>query len=91
MIRQKQAELLSTLGAGVLGGGIALWLAVPLQRYASSLVLAGIVVHAGGMYAKHRAEKRAGAVTTYGERALYGLCWVVLLALIAYVAVTWTS
>jgi len=52
--RVKKAELLSSLGAGVLGAGIALLLPNQLAPYAILILLLGLVSHAVGMSQKHQ-------------------------------------
>ena len=73
----KRADLMSTLGAALLGGGLALLLVDRLEAWAVQLTFLGLVVHAGGMFYKHRLE--AGPVPGW-TKALYWLCWLVLIA-----------
>ena len=58
--RIKRAELLSTLGAGVLGAGLALLFAEALAPHAIAIALTGVLAHAGGMAYKHLLENRRG-------------------------------
>ena len=64
--RQKRAELTSAVGAGVLGGGLALLLAQYLAPYTVPLLVVGSLLHAWGMVDRHRLDRAAG-----GERSAY--------------------
>ena len=57
--KSKRAELLSSVGAGVLGAGIALLLAKALAPYAVAILLIGLGAHAYGMFEKHQLERQA--------------------------------
>lgn len=81
----KRAELLSTVGAAVLGGGVALMLQHWLLPFAIPIMIVGLVVHSWGMLDKHRIERATGVIRVYWEDWLYWLCWVVLAALFGYV------
>ena len=83
----KRAETTSSIGAGVLGGGLALLLPERLRAYAVPILLTGLVMHVWGMYDKHRLERRSGVARLWWAELLYWSCWVGLLALTAYVAV----
>ncbi len=85
--RIKRAELLSSIGAGVLGAGIALLLANIFGRYAVPILLIGLVVHAGGMFQKHRLEQHSENVRVWWVEALYWLCWLALVALLLFILV----
>jgi len=84
--RRKQAELLSTTGAGVLGAGIALVFADQLHTFAYPLLILGIVAHAWGMYEKHSIESAAQASRATWQEVVYRSCWLALLVLVVYVA-----
>lgn len=88
--RVKRAETTSAIGAGVLGGGIALLAAQLLTPYAVPLLVLGLVMHGWGMYDKHHLEARAGAARIWWVEALYWSCWIALVALAAYVLVNST-
>lgn len=83
----KKAELLSTLGAGVLGAGIALLLANMFERYAVPILLLGLIVHAGGMFQKHRLEQLDENIRVWWEDALYWLCWLALAILLLFILI----
>lgn len=82
----KRAELLSGLGAGVLGAGLALLVPQLLAPYAAWLLVSGVVAHGVGMTLKHRLE-RAVRVEAPWERWLFWGCWAILAAIA--VAVAW--
>lgn len=84
--RVKRAELLSSVGAGVLGAGLALLLAAVLRPYALAILLVGLAAHAWGMYRKHQLERRAPATRLWWSEALYVLCWLALAALAFWIA-----
>jgi hypothetical protein len=50
------AELTSAVGAVVLGIGLGMLLAARLAYLAPTILAAGILVHAWGMYDKHRLQ-----------------------------------
>ena len=82
----KRAETTSAIGAGVLGAGIGLMLAESLKAYAIPILSLGLVMHAWGMYDKHRLEKRSETARVWWATALYWLCWIALAALVVLVA-----
>jgi hypothetical protein len=82
----KRAEVLSGVGAGVLGAGLALLFAHALAPYALPLLLVGLLSHAWGMYAKHRLEAAEGVGVPRWATWLYGACWVLLVLLGLYIA-----
>lgn len=83
--RIKQAELLSSVGAGVLGAGIALLLAKLLTPYAIPILLIGLVSHAAGMSRKHGLEGQSESVRLGWAEALYWFCWLALAALLIFI------
>jgi len=80
----KRAELLSSLGAGILGAGIGLLLANTLAGYAPLILLLGLVAHSIGMFKKHQLEQ-GGQVRIWWVDALYWLCWLALAVLLIYI------
>lgn len=84
--RLKRAETTSAVGAGILGGGVALLVAELLKPYALPLLILGLAMHAWGMYDKHRLQAGAETVRVWWAEALYWGCWVALVALAVYVA-----
>lgn len=85
--RIKKAELLSSIGAGVLGGGIALLLAKFLAPYAIPILLIGLVSHAAGMSRKHGLEGQSQSVRLGWAEALYWFCWLALAALLVFIVI----
>ena len=85
--RVKRAELLSSLGAGVLGAGIALLLPNQLALYAIPILLLGLISHAVGMSQKHGLEQQGEVVRVWWAEALYWSCWLALAALLAWIVI----
>ena len=85
--RIKKAELLSSVGAGVLGAGIALLFANTLASYAIPILLLGLISHAGGMFQKHGFEQQSESIRIWWADALYWLCWLALGALLLFIVV----
>ncbi len=83
----KRAELLSTLGAGVLGFGIALVLPNVLAGYAYPILLVGILAHVVGMVQMRSLEQQANSPRTQWMEVLYWFCWLALAGLLVYVVV----
>jgi len=86
--RLKRAELASTLGAAVLGAGIALLLSEVLRPHALAISGVGLVTHALGMTDKHRLETHAGEAQPARFAWVYWGCWLSLLGLAGYVLAT---
>ena len=78
---------MSTVGAGVLGGGIALLLAKFLAPYAIPILLIGLVSHAAGMFRKHGLEQQSQTVRIGWVEALYWFCWLALIALLVFIVI----
>lgn len=85
--RLKLAETTSSIGAGVLGAGVASLLPQRLAPYAIPILFVGLVMHVWGMYDKHRLERRAGVPSPRWAELLYWVCWLGLLVLLGYVIV----
>ncbi|MEJ5989074.1 hypothetical protein WG902_03670 [Ramlibacter sp. PS3R-8] len=83
----KVAELLSLAGLAAAGAGGALLLQQWLGPYAVAIFAVGLAVHGVGMWSKHRIEARAQVRTAAWEPILYGLCWLALVALAAFLLV----
>jgi hypothetical protein len=86
--RLKRAELTSTVGAAVLGAGIALLLGDVLRPHAMVISAVGLVTHAWGMTDKHRLETHAGEAQPRWLAWVYWGCWASLLGLAGYVLAT---
>lgn len=85
--RVKKAELLSSLGAGVLGAGIALLLPNQLAPYAIPILLLGLISHAVGMSQKHGLDQQGEVVRLWWAEASYWLCWLALAALLLLIVI----
>ena len=83
----KRAELLSSIGAGVLGAGIGLLLANVLAGYAAPILVLGLVAHSAGMTKKHRLERNHETARVWWAEALYWFCWLGLAALLVFILV----
>lgn len=81
----KGAELVSGLGAIVLGAGLALVLPEWLRTYAIPLLIGGVLVHGVGMTLKYRFDSRVGQALWW-ERTLFWLCWALLAMLAIWIA-----
>jgi hypothetical protein len=88
--RIRLAELTSGAGAVVLGIGLGVLLAGRLADAALPILASGIVVHAWGMYDKHRLQGNSVLETVWWEPVAYWACWVLLglvaLAIVARLA-----
>lgn len=84
LARRKRAELTSGLGAGVLGAGLGAVLADAIRHGALPLILLGALMHARGMWEKHRLETVLDAANPWWVTLLYWTCWALLLALGVY-------
>ena len=87
MSRVKKAELLSSLGAGVLGAGIALLWARQLAAFAIPILLIGLISHAVGMSQKLGLEQQSTVTRVWWVEALYWFCWLALAALLIWIVV----
>jgi flagellar biosynthesis protein FlhB len=85
--RVKRAELLSGVGAVVLGIGLGVLLSSFLKPYALPVLITGLVMHALGMFMMHKFENESTTVRLWWAEILYWLCWIILLGIIIYVAV----
>lgn len=83
--RIKSAELLSGIGAVVLGLGLGLLTPMPMQRFALPLLGTGVLLHGAGMTLKHRLEVGERQLQWW-ELSLFWTCWVGLLATLGWVA-----
>jgi hypothetical protein len=78
--RQKQVDLASAVGAGILGMGLGVVAAAPLARYATLLIGLGIVLHGWGMLARRRLE--SSVAMPIWSIGLYWGCWIALAGLV---------
>ena len=82
--RLKRAELTSGVGALVLGTGLGALFARYLAPAAIAVLAAGLLLHAWGMYDKHRLERGSDAASLRYAAALYWLCWALLTLVVGY-------
>lgn len=87
MTRMKLAELTSGVGALVLGVGLGALFTAWVAPAAGFITLAGVAVHAFGMWDKHRLETRAEADSGQFVMALYWVCWLMLAGVLLYLIV----
>ena len=87
--RIKKAELLGGVGALVLGMGLGLLLSSFLKPYANAFLLVGLLMHAWGMFDKHRLEAATSGASLWWAELLYWVCWIALLVLVASLAVNY--
>lgn len=84
--RLKRAELTSGVGALVLGTGLGALFARYLAPAAVAVLAAGLLLHAWGMYDKHRLERGSEAESVRYATALYWVCWALLALVAGYLA-----
>jgi hypothetical protein len=82
----KQLELLGGVGAGILGAGAALLFARWLLPYAVPVLVVGVVAHVWAMFAKGRLERKLLEPQPWWVVAAEWVCWIMIAALIVYVA-----
>lgn len=80
--RLKFAELTSAFGAFVLGVGLGAMLSPWFGPAAQTLAAVGLVMHATGMWDKHRIERHDQEQTPRWTVVAYWACWVVLGAVV---------
>ena len=89
MTRLKIADLTSGVGALVLGVGLGALFPRWFGPAAGLITVAGLAMHAFGMWDKHRLEPGAHTENSPWVVALYWICWVLLAAVLA-VLVFWS-
>ena len=77
---RKNADLLSVTGAAVTGLAAGAWLADAIQPVFLPMLIAGLLAHAVGMTARHRLDRKSGALPAVWQW-LYGLCWIAIAAI----------
>ena len=86
MTRMKLAELTSGVGALVLGIGLGALFVRWVGPAAGFVTLAGVLVHAFGMWDKHRLEARTAADSPL-VTVLYWVCWLMLAGVLLFLLV----
>ncbi|MEX2161552.1 MAG: hypothetical protein WD751_06510 [Anaerolineales bacterium] len=84
----KRADLTSSLGAGILGGGIALLLGQVLMPFAVPILLLGLLIHTWCMFHKHRLQDDSDLPRIKWAEWAYWACWVGLAGLAIYIVAT---
>jgi len=85
---RKRADLLSVTGAAVAGLAAGAWLADAIRSVFLPMLIAGLLVHAVGMTARHRLDRKSGALPAVWQW-LYVLCWVAIAAVLVLGAWLW--
>ena len=86
MNRLKIAELTSGVGALVLGIGLGALFSTFVGDLGIVITITGLVLHAFGMWDKHRLEASSDRVTPGWVTAAYWVCWVLLVLVMALLA-----
>jgi membrane-bound ClpP family serine protease len=79
--------LTSGVGALVLGVGLGAFFPQWFAPVAGVMALAGVVVHAFGMWDKHRLEGQAHAPSEPWVTVLYWICWLLLAGVVAFLII----
>jgi hypothetical protein len=87
MNRLKLAELTSGVGALVLGIGLGALFASWLAPAAGLITVTGVLLHAFGMWDKHRLEDRGGTENPRWVVMAYWVCWLLLAGVLAFFVV----
>lgn len=87
MNRLKVAELTSSVGALVLGIGIGSLFPEWFGGVAVVITIVGLILHAFGMWDRHRLESSLATTNPAWVVALYWVCWALLVALFAVLVV----
>jgi hypothetical protein len=87
MTRAKLADLTSGVGALVLGVGLGALFAACVGPAAVVVTLAGVAVHAFGMWDKHRLEAPTPTDRSPLVLALYWVCWLMLAGILVFLMV----
>ena len=82
---RKRADLLSITGAALAGAAVGAWLEALLRPWLLPLLVLGLLIHAVGMASRHRLDRAEGPIPA-GWLWFYRLCWVLLAALVLWVA-----
>jgi hypothetical protein len=80
---RKNAELLSLIGAAIVGVAIGVWLATPLRPFWSALLAVGLIVHAVGMSVSHRIDRIEAPLPRIWQ-TLYLACWMTIAGVLLF-------
>ena len=87
MNRLKLAELTSGVGALVLGAGLAALMPKLVEGLGASITAVGLMLHAFGMWDKHRIEGKQDVITPALVVTPYWICWLLLGAVLMFLLV----
>lgn len=82
--RLKFAELISSLGAGVMGIGFGAIFSEYLKPFSVMILIIGLLSHAVGMFDKHKIENNNEVFQPAWAIFLYWSCWVGIIGSIIY-------
>ena len=82
------AEMTSSVGALVLGIGVGAFIASSLRDLATGVFFVGLALHAWGMWDKHHVEARLASPEPVWAKALFWLCWIMLVGVLAWFGVS---
>lgn len=85
--QQNAAMLLSTTGAAVAGAGFGILFGERLLPYGAAILAVGLFAHLVGMISNRRSQQSEGYVRATWEIVAYWLCWVLIVALLGYIAI----
>ena len=85
MNNRARAELLGSLGAGVLGAGLALVFRDALTVILVPLLMLGAAMHLLGMFQKHRLDPFEAVAGPRWTVWAYWTCWLLLFGMAVYV------
>ena len=89
--QRARAELVGSVGAGVLGAGLALLFRDALAVLAVPLLVIGGAMHLLGMYQKHHLDASEAAAGPRWVAWAYWTCWLLLFGLGVYVWWSWAG
>ena len=78
--RRKFAEVVGSIGAGVLGVGVGVLGARALRPALAVILVAGASMHVWGMWAGRRIDRDSGLGRLWWVSVLYWACWALLVA-----------
>lgn len=86
--RLHAAEITSSVGALVLGIGVGAYIAGSLGNLAAGVFFVGLALHALGMWDKHHIEAKLAAPEPLWAKALFWLCWMMLVGVLTWFGIS---